>query len=117
MNSNGSGNPLQLTEHLDDRATDSYYKQLLFASKSSGNWEIYMIPTVGGVATNLTNNPSQDVGATYSPDGKYIAFMSDRDGIWGIWIMQTDGSDPHKLIDVPNGFGSNWMDESLAWGS
>ena len=58
---------------------------------------------------------SQDAGATFSPDGRFIAFMSDRGGGWAIWVMNTDGSNPQKLIDVPGGFGT-WEEERLAWG-
>ena len=117
VESNGNGNPIQLTEQQENHATDSYNNNLLFASKTTGNWDLFVIPAFGGTAHNLTSNPNQDVGATYSPDGKYIAFMSDRDGSWGIWIMRASGSNPQRLIDVHQGFGFNWLDERLAWGS
>ena len=72
------------------------------------------LPANGGTPRNLTNSPSHDFGAAFSPDGRTIAFMSNRDG-WGIWVMNADGSNPQKLISVP-GFGSNWKEERLAWG-
>jgi hypothetical protein len=113
--SKGSGNPIQLTDRPGDRSSDSAGGILLYASPASGNWEVYAIPNTGGSSRNLTDSPSQDVGATFSPDGAFIAFISDRDG-WGIWIMNADGSNPQKLIGVPTGFGANWNEERLAWG-
>jgi TolB protein len=116
-NSNGTGEPQKITDRPGDRPTDGANGVLLYSSDATGNWEIYTIPVTGGTPRNLTNNPSQDVGATFSPDGSNIAFMSNRDGGWGIWVMNASGQNPHKLIALPNGFGSGWIEERLAWGS
>jgi hypothetical protein len=107
---------IQLTKVLEDRSSDASGGTLLFASASGGNWDVYAIPTAGGKARNLTNSPSQDLGATFSPDGNYIAFMSDRGGGWGIWIMEADGANPQLLANVPQGFGQEWSAERLSWG-
>ncbi len=111
-----SDTKLQLTRNADDRPTDVAGGTLLYTSPSAGNWEIYAIPVTGGKARNLTNSPSQDLGATFSPDGNYIAFMSDRGGGWGIWVMEADGSNPRLLVSVPQGFGEGWSEERLSWG-
>jgi len=113
-NSNDSGNPAQLTDNPADISSDSAGGILLFSSPRTGNWEVYAISQGGGAPQNLTNSPSQDGGATFSPDGRAVAFMSNRDG-WGIWVMNADGSGPQKLVSVP-GFGANWQEERLAWG-
>jgi hypothetical protein len=116
VNSKGNSYPQQLSTQPEDRATDSANDILLYASKATGNWDIFAVPVTGGTPSNLTNNPSQDVGATFSPDGGSIAFISNRDGGWGIWVMNADGGNPQKLIAVPNGFGQGWVEERLAWG-
>ena len=107
---------MQLTERLDDRSTDSFGGTLLLSSQATGNWDVYAVSVNGGGLRNLTISPSQDVGATFSPNGGSIAFMSDRDGSWGIWVMNADGSNPRKVLAVPNGFGGDWAGERLAWG-
>lgn len=33
----------------------------------------------------------------WSPDGRYIAFNSTRDGSYGMWVMNADGTNPHKV--------------------
>jgi len=106
----------QVTKNEGDRPTDSFNGMLLYASSVTGNWDIYAIPLDGGKPRNLTSNPSQDVGATFSPDGSYIAFMSDRGGSWGIWVMDAAGGGQKLLVSVPAGFGKDWDSERLAWG-
>jgi tol-pal system beta propeller repeat protein TolB len=47
--------------------------------------------------TNLTQNPADDARPTWSRDGGRIAFMSNRDGNYEIYVMHADGSDPLRL--------------------
>jgi TolB protein len=93
--------------------------------ESSGNWEIWTIDRNGGNATRLTNNPAADGLPTWSPDGRSIAFVSNREGVWAIWAMNSDGSNQRKLFnmqgapdgqvlhDVPNSKG--WLEERISW--
>ncbi len=60
---------------------------------------IYRMPIAGGQARNLTENSGVAVNyhPQYSPDGKYIAFISDRKGQSNLWIMEADGSNPVQI--------------------
>ena len=49
----------------------------------------------------LTDHSSWDVRPSWSPDGRYIAFESERDGNWEIYVMDSDGSNPRRLTDHP----------------
>ncbi len=115
MSSKSSRNISLLTQNPEDRPTDAYGETILLVSPKSGNWDVYTILASGGKPRNLTNSPSQDLGGTFSPDGNYIAFMSDRGG-WGIWIMEADSANPRLLVAVPEGFGKLWDQERLSWG-
>lgn len=43
---------------------------------ASTNSDLYVVPIDGGEALRVTSNPGADTGPLYSPDGKYLAFLS-----------------------------------------
>jgi Tol biopolymer transport system component len=51
--------------------------------------------------TKITNNPYSDVSPQWSPDGEWIAFVSDRTGNSEIYLMRPDGSDMHAVVTHP----------------
>jgi Tol biopolymer transport system component len=59
---------------------------------------IYTMPIEGGTATRITNaGMSFNRHPRYSPDGKWLAFVSDRDGGDNLYISKPDGSEPKQL--------------------
>lgn len=59
--------------------------------------DIYSIPIGGGEARALTSGVAWDMQPRYSPDGKRIAFTSDRSGGDNVWVMDRDGSHPVQV--------------------
>lgn len=59
--------------------------------------DLYVIPATGGEAKALTSGLAWDEQPRYSPDGKHIAFTSDRAGGDNIWVMDRDGSHPRQV--------------------
>jgi Tol biopolymer transport system component/imidazolonepropionase-like amidohydrolase len=59
--------------------------------------DIYLMPSTGGDANLLTGGPAYDVQPRFSPDGRKIAFTSDRDGIDNLWIMDIDGKNLKQI--------------------
>jgi Tol biopolymer transport system component len=59
--------------------------------------DIYTLPIDGGKATRLTSGQAFDAQPHYSPDGKTIAFVSDRSQSDNLWVMNADGTNPRAL--------------------
>ncbi len=59
--------------------------------------DVYTVPVDGGRATQLTTNPAYDTTPVWSPDGKHIAFASDRLGSFDVFIVSREGGEPRRL--------------------
>jgi len=74
---------------------------------SEGRWEKniwqWSPPSKGaedGTATRLIHSTGWDGAPTLSPDGRRIAFLSDRTGALQLWLAEADGSSPRRLTDL-----------------
>jgi len=54
--------------------------------------DLYLLPIAGGTAERLTSGPAWDVQPRFSPDGREIAFTSDRGGGNNLWRIGVDGN-------------------------
>ena len=61
------------------------------------NEEIIVVSSDGSHPINLSQDPAKDIVPKWSPDGKWIAFFSDRDGAYDLYIMKSDGSGVRKV--------------------
>ncbi|HRW52214.1 MAG TPA: amidohydrolase family protein [Phycisphaerae bacterium] len=59
--------------------------------------DIYTLPNEGGEAMAVTSGIAWDMQPRFSPDGKQIAFTSDRAGGDNIWVMNADGAEPKQV--------------------
>lgn len=79
-----------------------------------GNYEIYIVDATSREVTRLTDNPGIDVLPTVSPDGRWVAFVSNRDGGWKIYVVPSTGGDARLLAPVVGDL-SNFYEHSLEW--
>ena len=61
--------------------------------------DLYLLPITGGEARRLTNGLPWDCQPRFSPDGKQIAFISDRNGSDNLWLVNVDGTGAKKVSD------------------
>lgn len=72
--------------------------------------DLYTLPIAGGAARPLTKGPAYDYHPRFSPDGKTIAFTSDRGGMENLWLMDADGKNPRALTQEKDAYvrGAAW---------
>lgn len=61
--------------------------------------DLFTIPFGGGEAKQITSGMAWDMQPRFSPDGREIAFTSDRSGGDNIWIMNANGGEPRQLTE------------------
>src|SRR5260370_9884109 len=75
--------------------------------------ELFTVPVEEGDIKQITNSPARDRSVNYSPDGKWLAFISDRSGREELYVAAVDGGDARKLTDIDAlKFGYNWSPDS-----
>ncbi len=79
--------------------------------KNGTHHEIYTMKADDSAQTPLTDNSSVDGSLAWSPDGRSIAFNSDRDGTdHEVFRMDSDGSDETQLtFNATNDFFPSWQ--------
>ena len=82
--------------------------KIVFSSNRDGigNPEIYVMNADGSNPTRLTNNSAEDKVPSWLPDGQHISFSSRGGGRNGIYVIDVNGANDHKISDV--GFDSAW---------
>ena len=127
MGSDGT-NLRRLTNHA---ARDRYPawspngQHIAFYSYRDGNWEIYVMELtnqqVGSefvveATRRLTTDSAADVSPSWSPDGRHIAFNSNRDGNTEIYVMGSDGTNLRRLTNhAAHDFFPSWSLDGLAF--
>ena len=79
--------------------------------------DIYLVNVDGSGVTQLTRDSGSNGSPAWSPDGKQIAFVSNRDadGKSRIWIMNADGSNQRILFNNQNAGGPELHGGQPAW--
>jgi TolB protein len=100
-----------LTEDISDRSPvfSPDGSRLALAYRAIDHWEIHLLNSADLTRTRLqadatsaaSEKPSalwNDTAPAWSPDGKKLAFLTDRTGRWELWTMNVDGSQQRSLL-------------------
>ncbi len=94
--------------------TDSYdLSPSTLRAAISTHGEVFTVATDRGDVTRVTNSYFRDTDPRWSPDGKWIAYVSDQTGRPEVWVAGTDGMGVKKLSDSDSEkLSLNWMPDS-----
>lgn len=110
--------PLKVAETLKFTTNEGTWMSLDVSP--DGKWitfdllgDIYTLPIEGGTAKKIHGGMSFESQPKFSPDGQWIAFLTDRSGAENIWVMKPDGSDAKAITkDTKAMFVSpNWSED------
>ena len=74
---------------------------------------VWIQPTAGGEALRMSDADSDTSGPQWSPDGRYLAVLSDRKDATQIWLYDRRGGDAQQLTELPQGVSSfEWAPDS-----
>ena len=94
---------LLIQMHIAANGYASRRTKIAFTSSRDGNAEIYVMDGDGGNQRRVTVNPALDRDPAWSPDGKKIAFVSNRNNVnkdhKQIWVIDADGKNLIRLTD------------------
>ena len=76
--------------------------------------EIFTAPVEEGDLKQVTDGPARDRSVSYSPDGKWISYVSDKSGREELYVVPVDGSAPAQQVTDIDAlkFGYNWSPDS-----
>jgi Tol biopolymer transport system component len=73
---------------------------IAFSSLAPRGWDLYLHDRETGRTRRLTDHPELDYNAAFAPDGKHLAFVSQRDGNPELYTLGIDGTRPKRLTRV-----------------
>lgn len=97
---------------IDNASVSPAGKRVVFSARG----EVFSVPADKGITRNLTHSSgTHDRNAVWSPDGKYIAYLSDKSGEFEIYIQKPDGSE--KPVQITKNadtykYGLEWSPDS-----
>jgi TolB protein len=80
----------------------------------TGNFDIFRVDVDSGEVLPLVANPALDLLPTVSPDGRWVAFLSNRENSWQIWAVPLNGGNATMIAPVSGNLGS-WTEQSIQW--
>ena len=84
-------------------------------AENKGFTDLWLVPTAGGEARQLTSDKASDTQPTVSPDGKWVAFVSKRgdDTENQIYVIPLDGGEARRVTNIPTGASvPKWFPDS-----
>jgi dipeptidyl aminopeptidase/acylaminoacyl peptidase len=86
-----------------DGSTVAYTVTELDGEENREYARIWLLDLGSEESRPLTSGTAKDLNPRWSPDGRWLAFTSDRSEKTQLWVVPVDGGEPIQLIDLPGG--------------
>ena len=84
-----------VTEDIQNLAISPTGKRTVFEARG----DLFTVPAQKGEVRNLTSSPGvREMAPTWSPDGRTIAYLSDRSGEYEVYVRPADGSGSERRV-------------------
>jgi len=104
INPDGGGKRQLTSDGGGGAAVSPNGQKIAYWSQADGDFEVYLINADGSGKKQLTANRGNDALPAWTPDSKYIYYLSDQDGRgWAVMVMNPDGSNQRKIVDTSAG--------------
>lgn len=77
-------------------------QSFVYLARGEPQQDLFTADRTGKPLQRLTDDVAQDIVPRWSPDGQWIAFISDRSGKYEIWKVRPDGSGLVQMTDEPD---------------
>jgi Tol biopolymer transport system component len=126
--------PIVLDEEASHPDWSPVSDEIVYQTPAGASWDL-MLANAQPLSDTADNKPRVLLTSaalaglpSWSPDGQWVAYVSNVDGDWGIWIIRRDGSESHLLFTFDGGtyalpvewapYGTrDWLDEQISWSS
>jgi TolB protein len=107
-----------LTGSAEGHAGELAGYRLLVTSVRTGDTEVFIVDPATGDAWNVSRSPtSEDRYPCWSPDGKHVAFISDRAGSPNLYVTDAKGKHPRQLLRTKAVcYMPSWVGDRIVFG-
>lgn len=85
---------VSVKDHVEDFSLSANGKRAVFTARG----ELFSVPLKDGITLDLTHSPGvHERDASWSHDGKHVAYISDEGGEEAVWVRDADGGNAKKL--------------------
>jgi dipeptidyl aminopeptidase/acylaminoacyl peptidase len=97
-----------------DGAWVAYTVSQMDQKKDASDTDVYMVPLRGGDAVRVTTSDKSESAPRWSPDNRYLAFLSSREGTKAqVWLLDRRGGEATRLTDFKGGVSAfAWSPDS-----
>ena len=112
VRADGSGESTRMFPDFSQRHSVAVYapdgEQIVFQVRVGGGNSDLWTAAVGGDPKSFIETPFEESGATFSPDGRYLAFVSDRTGRPEVYVRDFPSNEQEWVVSADGGSGPRW---------